>query len=209
MILEKFIEQRPYLYHLTSLENAQKIIVQKKIFSANKLIDLADNPEYIKIKRERRVGHKEIIIGDEAYQLRDQRPISELVLSKCLTNNWKVPDFLYYLNNRVFMWPTQNRLIRHFNRYENENPIIFRFSSLELIEINKQPKFCRLNSGATRANSYLGGKAPERGRDSFLLANDYPFAIGSVAEVTFENECNVDTNIYYSTKPDGIFLLAK
>ncbi|HEY5463227.1 MAG TPA: hypothetical protein VIJ95_08220 [Hanamia sp.] len=209
MEIEKFIQDRPYLYHLTSKENAMKIINQKSLYSTNRLIDLSGNADYQKIKRERRIGHKEIIIGNQSYFLRDQRPISELALSKCLTHNWKVADFLEHLNDRVFMWPTLDRLWRHFNRYSVENPVIFRFPSNEIIELNPHAKFCRLNSGATRANSYLGGKAPDRGPDTFLLATNYNLSVRSIAEVTFEVQCNINCKIYTTSSPDGNFRLIK
>ncbi|WP_156123703.1 hypothetical protein [Flavihumibacter sp. ZG627] len=207
MDIQKFIEGRPYLYHLTSKENAKKIVAQKKLYSTNRLIDLSDNPDYLKLKRERRIGHKEILIKTESYFLRDQRPISELALSKCLTHKWGVADFLEHLNERVFMWPTLDRLWRHYDRYAGENPVIFRFSSKEIIGLNNHAKFCRLNSGATRANSYLGGKAPERGPDTFLSAKHYDLPIGSIAEVTFEKECNIDCNFHTSSSPEGVFKL--
>lgn len=209
MEIEKFIQDRPYLYHLTSKGNAKKIINQKRLFSTNRLIDLSGNADYQKIKRERRIGHKEIIIGNESFFLRDQRPISELALSKCLTHKWKVADFLEHLNDRVFMWPTLDRLWRHYDRYAGENPVIFRFPSNEIIELNAQAKFCRLNSGATRANSYLGGKAPDRGPNTFLKAEKYDLPVGSVAEVTFEGECDINCKIYTSSTPDGNFKLIK
>jgi hypothetical protein len=207
MDINKFIKERPYLYHLTSRENASKIIEQRRIYSANMLIDLSDEIEYEKIKRQRRIGHQEIKINGAAYFLRDQRPISELALSKCLTHQWCVSDFLEHLNDRVFMWPTINRLKRHFDRYEEEKPVIFRFPTKEIVESNSHVKFCRLNSGATRANSYLGGRAPERGPNTFLLAEDYHLSIGSVAEVTFEGECFIHCNFYTSEHPDGDYNL--
>lgn len=209
MDIQKFIENRPYLYHLTSQANVDRIISQRKLYSTNALIDLSGNLHYQKIKRERRVNHQEIIVNNKSYFIRDQRPISELALSKCLTDNWSVADFIEHLNNRVFMWPTLDRLSRHFDRYINEKPVIFRFLTNEILNRNPHVKFCRLNSGATRANSYLGGKAPERGPNTFLNAQNYTLSIGSVAEVTFENECSIDCEIYAASRPNGKYELCK
>ncbi|AZI24160.1 hypothetical protein EA772_01910 [Pedobacter sp. G11] len=205
MDLERFIQQRPYLYHLTNAQNAESILAEKKLYSANQIIymsgDHSDN-----VNRQRRVGHQEIKVGEKSYFLRDQRPISQKALEKCLTDGWKMPDFLYYLNDRVFMWPTLDRLRRHYNRYALENPVIFRFPTRETIEANPHVKFCRLNSGATRANSYLGGKPPERGKNSFLSAENFLLPLREVAEVTFENECNFDFAIARGLTPDGVFV---
>lgn len=207
MNINEFVLERPFLYHLTNSTNAQRIINQRRIFSANRLIDLSANSIYQGLKREKRFEHTEIIIDNESYFLRDQRPISEVALAKCLTDNWQVADFLEHLNNRVFMWPTIERLQRHYNRYENENPVIFRFPTSDLLAVNPHVKFCRLNSGATRANSYLGGKAPERGPNTFLTAPNYQLSINSVAEVTFENECDISCDVYISHSPHGNFQL--
>ena len=117
MNLEKFIKERPYLYHLTKASNADLIIAEKKIYSANELICMANNGAAHSIQREKRKDHHELNINGKVYSLRDQRPISEKALSKCLTPGWNVGDFLYHLNDRVFMWPTLDRLWRHYNRY--------------------------------------------------------------------------------------------
>lgn len=205
MDLEKFIEKTPYLYHLTSQENAKNIINQRKLFSTNELISQSGNEDYEKVKREKRPAHLTLTINGISVDIRDQQPISMVALPKCLTDGWSVGDFLYHLNDRVFMWPTLKRLWSHFNRYENEKPVIFRFSTRDILKANPHVKFCRLNSGATRANSYLGGKAPARGADTFQRAEDYDFPIGSVAEVTFEKECSVAGSFSTDFRPDGQF----
>ncbi|MGJ1312239.1 DUF7002 family protein [Sphingobacterium lactis] len=204
MDLEKFIEQRPYLYHLTNVQNAESIVAEKRLYSANKIIELSGNNAN-DLNRRRRTDHTEILVGDKSYFLRDQRPISEKALAKCLTGGWEVADFIYHLNDRVFMWPTIDRLWRHFNRYAHENPVIFRFPTQEIIEANPHVKFCRLNSGATRANSHLGGKAPARGEETFVSADNFNHSIREVAEVTFEELCNFNLPISKGLRPDGEF----
>jgi hypothetical protein len=101
------------------------------------------------------------------------------------------------------MWPTLKRLWSHFGRYESENPVIFRFSTREMLAANPHVKFCRLNSGATRANSHLGGKPPERGPNTFQAAADFNLPVGKVAEVTFENQCIIAGSFSYTERPDG------
>lgn len=205
MDIEKFIEYTPYLYHLTSLQNAKRIISEGKLYSANALIDASDDKKNKEIKRRKRFSHQALIIKGSEVFLRDQRPISEVALAKCLTDNWAVADFLFFLNDRVFTWPNLNRLERHYNRYKDEGPVIFRFSTKEMIEANPHVKFARLNTGATRANSYLGGKAPERGKQTFQRAEEYLFPIGSVAEVTFEKSCTIAGNFGIDNIPEGKF----
>ena len=168
---------------------------------------MSANLQNQQLKRQKRFLSETIIVNNTSYSLRDQQPISQVALSKCLTDNWQVADFIEHLNNRVFMWPTKNRLERHFNRYINEHPVIFKFNTHEILDLNSHVKFCRLNSGATRANSYLDGIAPMRGANTFLTAANYNLPISSVAEVTFEIECNLDCDIFIGNHPNADFTL--
>jgi len=209
MNIEKFIKDRPFLYHLTSSSNAKLIIAEKKIYSANALIKKSENKEHLPVCRTKRKNHHQLTIDGKVYSLRDQQPISEKALAKCLTNGWSTGDFLYHLNDRVFMWPTLERLWRHYNRYEDERPVIFRFPTEELLAINQQVLFCRLNSGATRANSYLGGKPPARGPESFLPADQFQHTVREVAEVTFPEYCDINVEFAYGMSPEGEYKLVK
>jgi hypothetical protein len=203
MNIQEFIEKRPELYHLTAQSNFPIIKKYKRLYSTNKIIDLSGDKELIKIKRERRPSHLLVKLGEDSFSLRDQRPISEKALKKCLTDNWECADFYEHLNDRVFTWPTLNRLYRHYDRYKGENPAILILNTEEVFNLNLQPLFARLNTGATRANSHLGGKAPERGPNTFLSAEDYDLNIASVAEVTFLNELILPTNFEICYEPEG------
>ncbi|MFT4155199.1 DUF7002 family protein [Parafilimonas sp.] len=203
MDIEKFIEKRPYLYHLTSNSNAKLIIAEKRLYSANELIKMSKDKQHLPVQRKKRTNHYPLFINGNTYSLRDQKPISEKALTKCLTDGWEVGDFLYHLNERVFMWPTLDRLWRHFNRYKEEKPIIFQFPTKDILNLNPHFLFCRLNSGATRANSYLGGKPPTRGKQTFLPADQFLYAVREVAEVTFPGNCDINVDFAYSSLPDG------
>jgi len=195
MDINKFIINRPTLYHLTNENNLPIILKHGRIYSTNSLIEMSSNLDYYPIKRQRRPNHITIDVNGDMISIRDQRPISEKALQKCLTNNWTCADFYEFLNNRVFTWPTLDRLHRHYERYKNENPIIIALDTALLFETNPNPLFSRLNSGATRANSYLGGVPPSRGKETFLPAHLYENTITSVAEVTFEHELRLPENI--------------
>ncbi len=205
MDLNKFIDKHPYLYHLTSSTNATNIIAEKRLFSANELISLSGDKVIQKVKRERREQHLPLVVNGISISLRDQQPISPVALPKCLTDGWQMADFLYHLNDRVFMWPNLKRLWSHYGRYENEKPTIFRFSTADILAANPHVKFCRLNSGATRANSYLGGKAPERGPNTFQTAAEFNLPVNQVAEVTFERACIISGTFSYGKSPEGVF----
>jgi hypothetical protein len=203
MNLDKFIRERPFLYHLTYRENVPNIIAKGQLFSTSELVRMSAIREYEDILRKRRSGPVEIKIARRSYFIRDQRPISEVNLAKCLTDGWGIGEFLYHLNGRVFMWPTVKRLWSHFGTYADEKPVILRFMTRDIIDANPHVKFCRLNSGATRSNSYLHGAPPERGPGTFLSAADFSYSVGAVAEVTFENNCVISGEYRRSTSPEG------
>lgn len=203
MDINKFIKRNPYLYHLTDKENAGIIMEQRRILSTVTIINASNIPDKNTFLRKRRPDHTTINIDGVEYKIRDQRPISILALSKCVTDNWDTGDFIYHLNRRVFLWPNLKRLQIHYQRYQDEKPVIFRFSSQDILNIHPNAEFCRLNSGATRANSHLGGKAPERGKDTFQIASAYTFPVSSVAEVTIPDYCTLPTEFDTSGKPNG------
>jgi hypothetical protein len=62
---------------------------------------------------------------------------------------------------------------------------------------------------ATRSNSYLGGKPPDRGSNTFLPAAIFEFNVSKVVEVTFENECTLNGQIEIGQHPEGTFILYK
>lgn len=205
MEIDKFIERNEFLYHLTDRRNWDIIKEVGSLHSTELIVNRSnlDEAEKNKILHNRRPVHAQIPINGFSYFLRDQRPISEKNLIKCLTNGWTVSDFLYHLNRRVFFWPTINRLRSHYDRYAHENPIIIKVSSRTMLALNKDAEFCRLNSGATRSSSYLNGAPPERGEDTFQPASLYKLPVRSIAEVTFPNSCELPKKFYIGNCPDG------
>jgi hypothetical protein len=125
------------------------------------------------------------------------------VLSKSLFNDINYQEFIELLNKRVFWWPTLNRLNRHYLRYQQENPVILRVNTKDILLINKQVEFCHLNSGATRCHPSYGGNAPTRGYETFLAPDQYSKSIASVAEVTFPGICVLPNDIWIGNSPNG------
>lgn len=161
---------------------------------------IQNGPELLRSKRQQ---HTIITLGQTQVRIRDQRPISEVVLGRSLTHEWNVGDFIEHLNSRVFFWPTEQRLSRHYTRYAEENPVILRVKTSDLLALNSAPLFCRLNSGATRCSSHWDGNAPERGPNTFLPSSDFEHNYISVAEVTFEDYCRLPKEIWTGHTPAG------
>ena len=119
--------------------------------------------------------------------VRDQRPIAESVLARCLTG--LTPRAWYRLLNRqVFFWPTEERLRRllgaRFNRGRPHCLLTVDTAAL-LARHGRRVRLSPINSGCTRPPM-------PRGRGTFRTVAAYPFAercrrrkpAEAVAEVT-------------------------
>lgn len=203
MDIREFARRRHEVFHLTARENLPVILKHGKIYSTNRIIDMVNDESLVAHKRIRRPDHVVIKNNGDNFWLRDQRPLNVKLLSGCLTNNWSCEDFYEFLNARVFTWPTLNRLKRHYGTYKEEKPVILVFNTATLFELNPEPLFAKYNTGATRAHSKLEGKAPARGKDTFLKAEACPFKISEVAEVTFMNELILPDTFEICYEPEG------
>jgi hypothetical protein len=200
--LDQLCEKRPFLYHLTNRENVPSIVRERVMWSASALLQAAEDHAPRRYIREKRPNHVTIRVRRQNVHIRDQRPISEKLLANCLLGGLVLGDYYELLNDRVFFWPTLQRLRRHYDRYEPEGPTILRFRTEDLLALN-HVELSRLNSGATRANSYLGGVAPPRGRETFRSPDNYEHGISSIAEVTVEGYCTLPDNFEQAPSPDG------
>lgn len=203
MDLDKFIVQKPYLYHLTYKENLESIFKTGTLYSAEYLFKLSGDSKAQRYITTKRVEKIKINVEGFEIIIRDQHPISEVALEKCLTDGWTCSDYFKCLNKRIFMWSDQNRLQRHYDRYKKEKPSILKLETRNIIGLNSHVKFSRINSGATRPNSYLGGIAPMRGKDTFLQAENFELSVSNVAEVTFESRCILPSTILLANSPKG------
>lgn len=199
--------KRPYLYHLTHRSNLPYILSTRTLFCASELFRQSGSEQH-RYLRARRSQHVLIEVDRQKIQIRDQRPISEKALSKCLEEGLQAPDYYEILNQRVFMWATVERLDRHYQRYASERPVLLRFLSEEIIRLNQAIEFSRLNSGATRPNSHLGGIAPRRGRGTFQRPRAFEYGVSKIVEVTFPDRCVLPREIELADTPEGPWLLA-
>lgn len=203
MDINKFINLRPFLFHLTDPCNLHSILTDRILKSSKALVELVNLNDGENFLRTRRKGHKKIEKGNLSFLLRDQDPLYEKIVIKNLDQDMNFGDFVLLLNLRVFFWSTEKDLKTHYSRYEkqNENPIILKVDTKELFRINSKPQFCSLNSGAPRCSSYHREGAPRRGKNTFQYASDYHNVPSSVREVTFCNECRLPINVFLSNHP--------
>jgi hypothetical protein len=206
MDLQKFVQLRGNLYHLTDKENLKVILETRRLSSSSALAQRAGVPDIDKFLRTRRVGHYAIANGNFKAILRDQDPLFRNIVIKNLEGGWSFEDFVFSLNSRVFFWATEKDLRTHYKRYENQGefPKIIRVATANIFAVNKhQPEFCHLNSGAPRCSAYHTEGAPPRGPSTFLNADDYERTPSSVREVTFLEGCILPEIIHVASHPNS------
>lgn len=116
-------------------------------------------------------------------------------------------DLIESLNRRIFFWPgasagpiSYGR--RHFERYEEEHPVILRIEFQSLLSVNRSgnPLYCRYNSGSPRC---FDGKKSPRGPNTFLSAIDFQETPSKVVEVTFDTEIILPPTTQFGMHPSG------
>lgn len=202
MDIQTFLKKTPYLYHLTERKNLNTILQGGRLLSTVEIVNMAGIDNADEFLRTRRSDHTVITVNGIDYYIRDQRPLNK-ALNKCLTDNWTAGDFIHHLNNRVFLWPNLKRLQIHFGRYEEEQPIIMRFSTGDIFTLNDHAEITHINSGATRPSGVFGGRAAPRGKGTFKKIQDFDLAVGKVAEVTFPGFCILPSSFHTGNSPDG------
>jgi hypothetical protein len=80
--------------------------------------------------------------------IRDQKPMPPKLLERCLTDG--TPRKWYeHLNNKVFFWPTEDRLQKMLHTYRHEPRIVLTISTEQLLTHHKKDvAISPINSGA-------------------------------------------------------------
>lgn len=205
MTIEHFLKLRPYLYHLTHQNNVPIILESGRLESTVRLterVQLADRDNFCRQRR----GENVTIQNDTlSVVIRDQAQIIEDVLRRSLEPNCTYEQFIELLNSKVFFWPTQHDVIKHYGTYQAERPRVLRFNTSEVLALNQAPKFCKLNSGAPRCHPAYRPNAAPRGLNTFQLAANYGYAPSTVREVTFEHVVLLPETYWIAENPAGAF----
>lgn len=200
--LDVFARSRPFLYHLTASRNLERIRRTRSLEPASVLMYLAGNPT---ATSRRRRDHIQLDVAGEIVHIRDQAPLHAGNVR--LEGGWSFDDLVRALNERVFFWPGTERGpisygVRHFKRYEAEQPLILRVQTEELLAENPDvaPLFCKYNSGSPRCSRGIGSP---RGPRTFIAADVAPFHPAACVEVTFAGRVALPQQTFASSAPTG------
>lgn len=178
-----FAARRPYLYHLTSRANADRLARSRRLEMAATLMLAAGRADLL---RARRGEHVAIEVDGHQLELRDQGPLHPGNVE--FEGGWDFEDLVESLNRRVYFWPGDalgpcDYGLRHWERYRTERPALLRVPAAALLRANPRAQllFCAYNSGSPRCT---GGRRSPRGPRTFLPAGAFPRGVGDVVEVT-------------------------
>jgi hypothetical protein len=202
LLVDSYVSARPYLFHLTHRGNLNHIRELARLFPAAVLMERANQIDLI---RSLRRGYRQVSFEGRTIVIRDQ--------DKLHRGNTGVPsgftfeDLIESLNRRIFFWPggTAGPISygqRHYERYEEEHPVILRIDFQSLVDANPSvsPLFCRYNSGSPRC---FDGKKSPRGPNTFLPAADFHETASKVVEVTFDTEIILPPTTQFGKHPSG------
>ena len=174
MKVEELNEHYPFLYHMAET-GTWAAIKRHGLLSTSALLDLFEihGDRRRLIEAERRPQSIPITHPKHGSAIiRDQKPMNETALLKCLQDGITPSQWYQILNKRVFFWLSRERLDRLLSAraYKNKQHCVLTLKTEELLsnhaaEVTLSP----INSGAT-----LYTPQP-RGKDTFLRIKDYPF----------------------------------
>jgi hypothetical protein len=165
--LQAFADTRPYLYHLTSVENLLGIKSCRTLKSAATLVREKDQLDLT----QRRVNPISLSSSVTSSWLQTQRPLH--FGNILFEGGWQMKDLLTRINSLVFFWPgTSEGPIPHGRRHFRGNDwptacVALRVRTQTLFDSlgGSEPLFCTYNSGSPRCS---GGKKSPRGPNTFF-----------------------------------------
>jgi hypothetical protein len=104
--------------------------------------------------------------------VRDQKPMTESALKKCLADDLTPKQWFEILNYRTFFWLSRDRLrgLLGARAYRGRPQTVLTVDTASLLESHRERiELSPLNSGATIYNPQ------PRGRQTFLAVENYPF----------------------------------
>jgi hypothetical protein len=104
--------------------------------------------------------------------IRDQKPMTDSALAKCLTGGMTPEEWFRILNKRVFFWPSRDRLhgLLNARAYRGRPQTVLTVDTASLVAAHRgRIELSPINSGATIYNPQ------PRGRSTFRSIADYPF----------------------------------
>ena len=169
-----FVASFPRLWHMAE-DGSWPSIREHGLLSALALLDLygvegAAREEILSVRRPSSVRLERD--GMPGAVIRDQKPMTDAALLKCLQGGLVPRDWYRFLNSKTFLWVERERLMRLLGAraYRGKPHVVIEVDSASLLAAHgDRVSLCPINSGAT-----LWVPQP-RGPSSFLPLADHAF----------------------------------
>ncbi|MGI4977949.1 MAG: DUF7002 family protein [Janthinobacterium lividum] len=173
--LAEFLADCPTLFHMAA-RDAWPSILAHGLLSTSALLDLhgVRGPARDAVESALRpTGVTLHAPGLPPAVVRDQHPLGEAGLRRCLRDGLSPADWCRLLNRRAFLWPSRARLLRLLDArpYRDDAHAVIELDAARVLAAHRDRiTLCAINSGQTRRN------AAPRGLSTFLPVADYPYA---------------------------------
>lgn len=172
--LEQLILRYPVLFHMAEL-GSWPSIREHGLLSTSALLDLYaySGAQRYKLEYQRRADS--CMISNPSYGtavVRDQKPLTDAALERCLLDGLTPSDWYRMLNARVFFWLTEERLERLLKAgsYASASHDVLIVETRPLVEVHRESiTLAPINTGNTRPNPQ------PRGLSTFSSIEDYPY----------------------------------
>ena len=164
----------PRLWHMAE-DGSFESIKTNGLLSTSALLDLygIEGQERVALESRRRPECVRISkAGQPDAIVRDQKPMTDSALRKCLPEDVSPSEWFEILNDRAFFWLSRDRLrgLLGARAYRGRPQTVLTVDTASLVKAHRDRiELSPLNSGATIYNPQ------PRGRNTFLPIADYPF----------------------------------
>lgn len=172
--IDEFCSFYPRLYHM-AWDDSWETIGQLGLLSTSSLLDVYKVSGDARTAIEAAHRPKPVLLrrkGHPAVTIRDQHPMSEKALERCLRDGVTPEQWFRTLNERVFFWLTRERLGRMMNSpaYVHMPHLVLTLCTRTIAEKHwSSVRLCAMNSGCTVPFAH------PRGAGTFLKPAEYPW----------------------------------
>lgn len=169
-----FAAQHPTLWHMAHRDSWPSIR-RHGLLCTSALLDLFRIRDEFAERVRSQHRPESIVIEHPVFgtaTIRDQKPMSDSGLERALLDGITPTEWYRLLNNKVFFWPSEERLQRMMRSspYRNHEHVVLVFDTRRLLgQKGHSVTLSPMNSGATRPMPHA------RGRDTFQRMGSYPY----------------------------------
>ncbi|MEF2070182.1 DUF7002 family protein [Consotaella aegiceratis] len=173
--LQELVEDCPVLYHMAA-RGSWPSIQEHGLLSTTALLDLfeiaGEAREAIESQRRREMA----ILVHPAFGkavIRDQKPMDDRALQRCLSDGLTPRDWYELLNGRVFFWLTRSRLHRLLSAgpYRDDEHDVLELDTASVVrDYRDRITLAPINTGSTRRRPAVRGRTTIAGIDAYPYA---------------------------------------